>query len=135
MAIAALAAGLLAATARAAEDDSLLAAARRYVEQSDRYLHHTQLRRGMKGYGLTVLEGTKISRFDVEVVSVVPQWAPHQWVILGMLSGQDLKTTGVISGMSGSPIFVRDGGKDKISGALAYAWRGQKRPLTMPLSS
>lgn len=129
MAIAALAAGLLAATARAAEDDNLLAAARRYVEQSDRYLHHTKLRRGMKGYGLTVLEGTKIARFDVEIVSVVPQWAPHQWVILAMLSGHDFKTTGVISGMSGSPIFVRDGGKDKIIGALAYAWRGQKRPL------
>jgi len=65
----------------------------------------------------------------VESVSVVPNWSPHRAVILAILSGQDLATTGVISGMSGSPIYVRHGGRDKMIGALAYAWRGQKRPL------
>ena len=81
----ALVVSCLAPALRAAEDDELLAAARRYVEQSDRYLHHGKLRRGMKGYGLTVLEGVKIVRFNVEIVSVVANWSPHQAVILAML--------------------------------------------------
>ncbi len=111
--------------------DNRLETARRFVEQSDRHLHHDQLRRGMKGYGLTVLAGTEVVRFEAEIVSVVRQWGPKRDVILARLSGQNLQETGIISGMSGSPVYVTDpaDGKDKLIGAVAYGWFGQKEPL------
>jgi len=116
-------------TPRAA--DNRLEMARRFVEQSDRYLHHDHLRRGMKGYGLTVLAGNEVVRFQAEIVSVVKQWRPKQDLILARLSGQNLEETGIIAGMSGSPIYVTDpaDGKDKLIGAVAYGWFGQKEPL------
>ena len=109
--------------------DSRLEAARRHVEQTDRYLHHSHLARGMKGYGLTVLAGTEIVRFDVEILSVLTKWDLHQDVILARLSGQNLEKTGVIMGMSGSPVYVRHDGKDKLIGAVAYRFFAQTEPL------
>lgn len=111
--------------------DARLDAAKRFVEKSDRYLHHDTLRRGMKGYGLTVLQGTKIIRFQAEIVSVIKRWEPHRDVILARLSGQNLEHTGIISGMSGSPVYFQDPAdkKDKLVGAVAYGWRGSKEPL------
>jgi len=118
------------AALRAGAPDERLAAARRLVERSDSYLHHSKLRRGMKGYGLTVLEGTRRVRFGVEIVSVMNKWGPHQDVILARLSKQDLEKTGVISGMSGSPCYIRHEGKDKLIGAVAYRFTiAQKDPL------
>ncbi len=110
---------------------SSLAAAREYVEASDRYLHHSHLKRGMKGYGLSVFAGTKIERFDVEIVSVITNMGPQQDAILARCTGQNLEQTGIIAGMSGSPVFVTDprDGKDKMIGAVAFGWSLQKEPL------
>ncbi len=118
------------ATAAKPADDRV-AAARRFVEKSDRYMHHSKLRRGMEGYGVTVMAGTKLVRFKAVVVSVVVNWKPHQDVILATLSGQKLEYTGIIAGMSGSPVYFKDpvDGKDKLVGAVAYGWSGQKDPL------
>ena len=117
--------------APASAGPAVYAAARQAVEASDRYLHHSRLRRGMTGYGLTVLAGTEIVRFDAEIVSVVDDWGPQRAVILARLSGQGLEKTGIIAGMSGSPVYVRDprDGKDKMIGAVAYGWSLQKEPL------
>jgi len=111
--------------------DQTLVAARKFVESSDRYLHHDKLQRGMKGYGLTVLSGTEVVRFDAEIVSVLSNWGPHQDVILAKLSAQGMEKTGIIAGMSGSPVFIKDpsDGKDKMIGAVAYGWLSQKEPL------
>ena len=107
-----------------ADPDLHLAAAKAFVEKSDKYLHHSRLRRGMRGYGLTVMAGTKIVRFDAEIVSVVTNWGAKQDVILAMLTKQKLETSGIISGMSGSPVYIRDprDGKYKMIGAVAYGW-------------
>ena len=115
----------------ATSDDVLLDRARRYVEASDRYLHHSKLQRGMKGYGLTVLAGAEIVRFDAEILSVMGKWGPHADVILVRLSGQGLEHSGVIAGMSGSPVYVTDpaDGKSKLIGAVAYGWAGSKDPI------
>ena len=111
--------------------DNALAAARAYVANSDRYLHHDRLKRGMKGYGLTVLAGTRLVRFNAEILSVVAGMSPQQSAIMARLSGQRLEKTGIIQGMSGSPVFVRDprDGKDKIIGAVAFGWFAQKEPV------
>ncbi|MHC4295415.1 MAG: SpoIVB peptidase S55 domain-containing protein, partial [Planctomycetota bacterium] len=112
-----------------AEGDARLAAAKRFVEASDRYLHQSHLRPGMKGYGLTVLSGTERVRFDVEIVSVMTKWGPHQDVILARLSKQNLEKTGIIMGMSGSPCYVQHDGRDKLIGAVAFGYFAQKEPL------
>ncbi|RJP23119.1 MAG: hypothetical protein C4527_20855, partial [Candidatus Omnitrophota bacterium] len=77
-----------------------------------------EVKPGMKGYGLTVFSGTKIEKFDVEIVSVVYDITPKSDLILARVSGGPLAISGVIAGMSGSPIYI-DG---RIIGALAYSW-------------
>ncbi len=111
--------------------DPDMSPAERLVRASDRYLHHSRLAPGMRGYGLTVLSGTKIERFGATVVSVLRSWYPRQDVILCRLSGLGLEKTGVISGMSGSPVYMRDpaDGKAKMIGAVAYGWSFQKEPI------
>ena len=124
------------------DGDNELVSAKAFVEKSDRYLHHDRLRRGMKGYGLTVLAGTSPVKFGVEIVSVMDAWGPGQSAILITMSGQGLEKTGVISGMSGSPVFITDArdGKAKMIGAVAFGWRGTKntlcgvQPITQMLS-
>ena len=74
---------------------------------------------GMKGYGLSDLgDGKGVQRFDVEIVGLLKSYAPKQDLILARIQGADLERTGIIAGMSGSPIYV-DG---KLIGALAYGW-------------
>jgi len=129
-AFAAFAGSVVAAAAEVSADDRL-AAARRFVDKSDRYMHHSKLRRGMEGYGLTVMAGTEPVRFKATVVSVVTNFGPHQDVILAQLSGQNLEHTGIIAGMSGSPVYFKDpdDGKEKLVGAVAYGWQAQKDPI------
>lgn len=118
------------ATGPVSFDDSLQAAKAYVAQHSDRYLDHNKLSRGMKGYGLTVMAGTEIKRFDVEVVSVMTRWGPQQDVVLAKLSGLDLEKSGIIAGMSGSPCYFRDAdGKDKLVGAVAFGWSYPKEPL------
>ncbi|HEX5045364.1 MAG TPA: SpoIVB peptidase S55 domain-containing protein [Candidatus Polarisedimenticolaceae bacterium] len=73
---------------------------------------------GMKGTGRTVFQGTKIESFDVEILGKLPNIGPDQNLILARCSGGPLATTGVLAGMSGSPVFV-DG---RLVGAVAYSW-------------
>src|SRR5438477_12732333 len=42
----------------------------------------SQIQKGMKGYGLTVFEGTKVERFDVEILGVLNNIGPSQDLIL-----------------------------------------------------
>ena len=114
-----------------ADADSALRGAKAFVEKSDRYLHHDRVRRGMKGYGLTVLAGTTPVKFGIEVVSVMDAWGPGQSAILITMNGQGLEKTGVISGMSGSPVFVTDprDNKAKMIGAVAFGWNASKTTL------
>jgi len=92
---------------------------------AEKTIDPSEIRPGMKGYGLTVFEGTKPVRFDVEVVSVVPKFLLRQDIILIKLSHPFTDHAGVIGGMSGSPIFI----EGKLAGALAYGWRFSKDPL------
>ncbi len=84
-----------------------------------------EIRSGMKGYGLTVFEGTEPERFDVEVISVVPNFLLRQNIILIRCSHPVTDRAGVIGGMSGSPIYI----EGRLAGALAYGWRFNKEPV------
>jgi hypothetical protein len=84
-----------------------------------------QIRPGMKGYGLTVFEGTKPERFGVEVIDVIKNFRPRQDAILIKTVHPRLDVVNVVRGMSGSPIFI-DG---KMIGAYAYGWSFGKEPV------
>ena len=76
-----------------------------------------QIKTGMKGIAYTVFEGTKPEPMDVEVLGVLRNMSgPKGDVILVRLGGKKAEYTGVVAGMSGSPVYI-DG---KLIGALAY---------------
>lgn len=83
------------------------------------------VRTGMKGHGLTVVRGRDVERFEVEVVGVVRNPAPARSVIVVSLSGLGLEDSGVVAGMSGSPVYL-DG---KLAGAIASGWGFSKRAI------
>jgi len=85
----------------------------------------SQVKRGMKGYGLTVFEGTKPERFDIEVIDVLPNFRPRQELILIKTKHPRLEVAKVVAGMSGSPIYI-DG---KMIGAYAYGWQFGTEPV------
>ena len=84
-----------------------------------------QLKPGMKGFGRSVFFGTEIEEFGVEVVDIMHHVSPRGDLILCRLSGHGLEESGVVAGMSGSPVYI-DG---KFIGAVAYAWAFAKEPL------
>jgi hypothetical protein len=106
---------------------SLLAMSHRAaLAQPSEILPADRVTAGMKGYGLSDLGGGKgVQRFDVEIVGTLKRFAPGQDMILARVSGAGLEHSGIIAGMSGSPIYI-DG---KLVGALAYGWPFAKDPI------
>ena len=85
-----------------------------------------QIKPGMKGKGRTVFSGVRIEEFDAEIIGVLANGQqPKRNVIIARLSGKGLESTGVISGMSGSPVYV-DG---KLIGAVAFSFSYAKEPI------
>jgi hypothetical protein len=80
---------------------------------------------GMVGEALTVFQGTKPEPFKVRVVSVLRNFLPKQDVILIRAEDPRVEHSGIVAGMSGSPVYI-DG---KLVGAVAYAWSFAKEPL------
>ena len=89
------------------------------------FLPLDQVRPGMVGEGLTVFSGEKIESFKVTILGVLRNFGPNQNMILAELEGGPLAHTGIIAGMSGSPVYV-DG---KLIGAVAYAFPFAKDPI------
>ncbi|HVO12399.1 MAG TPA: SpoIVB peptidase S55 domain-containing protein [Vicinamibacteria bacterium] len=86
----------------------------------------SEVRPGMEGSGRTVFEGARVDEFKVHILGVLENaLGPRQSLILARLEGGPLANTGVIAGMSGSPVFV-DG---KLVGAIAYAFPFGKEPI------
>jgi hypothetical protein len=83
------------------------------------------LKPGMHGIGRTVFSGNKIEEFQVEILGVLDNIGPKESLILGRLSGGPLEHTGVMQGMSGSPVYI-DG---KLVGAVAMAFPFAKDPI------
>src|SRR4029078_11613268 len=78
----------------------------------------SEIRTGMTGIGRTVFNGTRVEEFKVNILGVVENvMGPQRNLILARLEGGPLAQTGVIAGMSGSPVFI-DG---KLIGAVSYS--------------
>jgi hypothetical protein len=84
-----------------------------------------EIRSGMKGYGLTVFEGTRPERFGVEVINVAKNYFPAQDLILVKVDHPRLDVVKSVNGMSGSPIFIHG----KMVGAYAYGWPFGSEPV------
>ena len=77
-----------------------------------------ELRAGMVGIGKTVFEGDRIDEFTVHILGVLRNViGPRRNLILARLEGGPLANTGVIAGMSGSPVYI-DG---RLVGAVSYS--------------
>ncbi len=98
---------------------------------SSRYMAPEEVRRGMTGFGRTVVAGTEIQTFEFEVISVMKNaWYAKQDVILIRCSGLNLEHSGIVGGMSGSPCYVREAdGRERMIGAVAYGWSFNKDPI------
>ncbi len=105
-----------------------------FVIASDEILPTDQLESGMEGIGKTVIRGTEIEEFDVEVLSIVDEPGLNHDLILIETSGEVIEETGGISsGMSGSPIYI----DDQLIGAIGYGWQmaDHKIGLVTPIES
>ena len=77
----------------------------------------SEVHRGLHGVAYTVFEGTQPETMDVEILGVLKNvLGPDQDMILARLHGSKPEYTGVVAGMSGSPVYI-DG---KLLGALSY---------------
>ncbi|HEY2435127.1 MAG TPA: SpoIVB peptidase S55 domain-containing protein [Vicinamibacterales bacterium] len=77
-----------------------------------------EIKPGMVGTGRTVFEGAELQDFTVRILGVLKNvQAPKRDLILARLEGGPLAQTGVIAGMSGSPVYI-DG---RLVGAVSYS--------------
>src|SRR5262249_27692747 len=79
----------------------------------------------MHGVGRTVFQGNRIDDFQVEVLGVLENFGPKESLILARLSGGPLEHTGVMQGMSGSPVYING----RLAGAVAMAFPYSKDPI------
>jgi len=85
--------------------------------QNPQIITVSQIHAGMRGVAYTVFEGVKPEAMEVEVLGVLHNVnGPKGDIILVRLHGQKVEYTGVVAGMSGSPVYL-DG---KLAGALAF---------------
>ncbi len=94
---------------------------------TEKYIPFDEIRPGMDAYCLTVYDGTKIEKFDLEVLDVMYRFRPGQNRIV--VKGLDPRFihSGPVQGCSGSPVFI-DG---RMAGALSSGWGFSKDPLYM----
>src|SRR5260370_32864212 len=91
----------------------------------------SQVRAGMRGYGLTVFRGTKIERFSVTIVDVLrkgnPNYPGHDAILIRMSGGPITERNANLNqGMNGSPPYING----KVVGAFSIGEGVTKEPLS-----
>jgi hypothetical protein len=85
--------------------------------QNPKIIAVSEIHAGMRGVAYTVFQGVKPEAMEVEVLGVLHNVnGPKGDIILVRLHGPKVEYTGVVAGMSGSPVYF-DG---KLGGALAF---------------
>ena len=85
-------------------------------QDSNELMPLEQVKAGMQGYAYTIFAGDQVEKFDLEVLGVMPNFlGPKQSIILVQLKGPRVEHTGVVAGMSGSPVYL----EGKLAGALS----------------
>ena len=93
-----------------------------YPPENPEFISPNDIKPGMEGVGYSVFKGTNIEPFRVRVLSV-SKYSVKTRILVEFLDDH-LKKSGIVQGMSGSPIYF-DG---KLAGALAFGWLYNKNP-------
>ena len=89
-----------------------------FLQAGEATMSVADVRPGMTGIGRTVFDGTHVEEFRVNIIGVLENViGTHRNLILARLEGGPLANTGVIAGMSGSPVYI-DG---RLVGAVSYS--------------
>jgi hypothetical protein len=87
-----------------------------HAQQSQEMLPLSEVHTGMQGYAYTIFAGDQVEKFELEVLGILPNFlGPRQSIILVQLKGPKVEHTGVVAGMSGSPVYL----EGKLAGALS----------------
>ena len=92
---------------------------------TERFVPVEELEPGDRCVGRTVFSGTEIEEFEVEILGVVRGTAPGSDLIVARAFGETLERTGILQGMSGSPVYL-DG---RLVGAMSSTWAYTKEPI------
>jgi hypothetical protein len=71
------------------------------------------------------MDGGELVEIPLVVLGVLDASAPESEIVLVRLEGERFEKTGIIAGMSGSPVYVRD----RLVGALAFGWAFSRDPI------
>lgn len=87
---------------------------------AEEFMPLSEVREGMHGYAKTVVHGTKIEPFDVDVLGIMKnKGASGGDLVLVKVSGPVIdKSGGIAQGMSGSPVYING----RLLGAIAYGF-------------
>ena len=86
------------------------------AQQTTEIIKLEEIKPGMKGVAYTIFAGDTIEAFELEVIGVLPNLlGPRQSIVLVQLKGAKVEHTGVVAGMSGSPVYI----EGKLAGALS----------------
>jgi hypothetical protein len=85
----------------------------------------SDIKAGMGGVGKSTLKGTKAETYAFKVLGIIENFAPKKNLIIVKLDSPKLNSSGIVSGMSGSPAYI-DG---KLIGAIAYGFPFSRQPI------
>jgi len=90
-----------------------------------KYMPISEVKPGMTGIGKTTFQGSTIEEFQVKVIAVMKNVGPRRDLFIVRCSGAGLEESGVVAGMSGSPVYI----EGRLIGAVAYAFPWCKVPI------
>ncbi len=80
---------------------------------------------GTAGICITEMDGGERVEIPLTVLGTVGPWSPEGEIVLVRLEDDRFRHTGIIAGMSGSPVYIGD----RLLGALAFGWSFAKDPI------
>ncbi len=84
-----------------------------------------ELKVGMEGIGKTIYKGTNIESFKFKILGFIENFSAGKTLIIAELFSPELENMGIVSGMSGSPVYING----KIIGAVSYGFGFSKKPI------
>jgi len=93
---------------------------------STEFMKLSEIKAGMEGEGRTIFKGTTIETFKFKVLGILDKFVSDKNMIIAELFAPELAESGVIAGMSGSPVYI-DG---KLIGSVSYSLTNfSKKPI------
>lgn len=107
----------------------------KFLEEDVEIMPLSNIKTGMIGYGKSDFGRSQgVEEFSVEIARIIYEDSVDSsviWIKFPKGSNDIIDTKGVSSGMSGSPIYIKENGQEKLIGALAYGFNFQ--PLIPPI--